>query len=301
MKKKPKKRKPKILICDDEPSIREVLETILVPEGYDVVVGKNGIEAVELFKQEHPDLIILDVSMPGMTGFEALDKIKTYLGEKYIPVIFLTASIKVDDKLRALHGGAVDYLIKPVSPDELIARIQNFLDIKKKHDKLKAEATFDWMTGALNKAYFLRKAEEELDKAIRNKVPLTFLIMDIDRFKEINDTLGHLAGDKVIREFSDRLKRLTRKIDLIGRFGGDEFMVMLSHKTQRLACIVADRLKKAMKRPIDFESNKINVTFSMGIIEAKQEKADIEHLLKVADKALYEAKAKGGNQYIVKS
>ena len=294
-------KKAKILTCDDEPSILEVLKTILVSEGYEVIQAKNGEEAIELFRKESPDLIILDVSMPGMTGFEVLDKIKAYFGDKYLPVIFLTASIKVDDKIRALHSGAVDYLVKPISPDELIARIQNFLELKEKHDRLKEEATFDWMTGALNKGYFLRKATEELEKALRNRVPLTFILIDIDNLKEINDTLGHLAGDKVIREFAGRLKRLTRRVDIVGRFGGDEFMVMLSHKTKRQATIVAERLKRSMKRPIVFEKNKINATFSMGIVEIKDvEKIEVTDLLKLADEALYEAKSKGGNQYIIK-
>lgn len=291
----------KILVCDDELSILEVLKTILLSEGYEVVAAKNGMEAIEIFKKESPNLIILDVSMPGMTGFEVLDKIRTYFGERYIPVIFLTASIKIDDKLRALHGGAVDYLVKPVSPDELTARIKNFLELKEKHDKLKDEATFDWMTGTFNKGYFLKKAEEELEKSLRNNIPLTFILMDIDNFKEINDTLGHLAGDKVIREFAERLKRQTRKIDLIGRFGGDEFMVMLSHKRKEEALVAAERLQKAMKKPIIFEKNKINTSISMGVIEVKDiKKVEMNYLLKRADEALYEAKSKGGNCYILR-
>jgi len=294
-----KEKRAKILICDDEKSIIEVLKTIL-SEHYDVVAAEKGEEAIELFKKESPDLIILDVSMPVLTGFEVLDRIKDYLGEKYIPVIFLTASIKIDDKLRALHGGAVDYLVKPVSADELIARIQNFLELKEKHDVLKKEATFDWMTGALNKGYFLRKAKEELEKSLRNRIPLTFILIDIDRFKEINDTLGHIAGDKVICEFVKRLKHFVRKIDIIGRFGGDEFMVMLSHKTEKEACVVAERLKKAMKKPVIFEKNRINITFSMGIVEIKEiETIDMKELLMLADKALYEAKTKGGDQYVI--
>ena len=296
-----KKKRPKILACDDNLSILEVIRTILTSEGYDVLTAENGEEAVRIFKKELPDLIILDVSMPGMTGLEALDKIRAFAGEKYIPVIFMTASIKIDDKLRALHGGAVDYLVKPVDHDELIARIKNFLVLKEKHDKLKKEATFDWMTGAFHKVYFLRRAEEELFKCLRNKIPLTFILMDVDNFKEINDTLGHLTGDKVIREFAARLKKMVRKIDLIGRFGGDEFMIMLSYKTATDACVVAERLKKAMKKPIVVEGNKISITFSMGIVEPKQGKeAKIEEVFKEADRALYEAKSKGGDRYVIR-
>jgi len=272
----------------------------LLAEGYDVEAANNGKEAIEAFKRETPDLIILDVSMPGMTGFEVHDRIKLYVGEKYTPVIFMTASVKIDHKLKALHGGAVDYLIKPVSPDELTARIKNFLELKDKHDKLKEEATFDWMTGVLNKAYFLRQAEEELEKSLRNKFPLAFMLTDIDALKEINDTLGHLAGDKVIRESANRLKRFVRKIDLIGRFGGDEFMVMLSHKNESQARVVAERLKKSMGRPIVFEGSRINVTFSAGIAWTEGSEAiSITLLLKRADKALYEAKSRGGNRCII--
>lgn len=294
-------KKAKILACDDDESILEVVKTILLAEGYDVITANNGKEAIEAFKKESPDLIILDISMPGMTGLEVLDRIKPYFGEKYTPVIFLTASIKIDHKLRALHSGAVDYLVKPVSPDELTARIQNFLELKEKQDKLRDEATFDWMTGVLNKAYFLRQAEEELQKSLRNRVPLAFMLVDIDALKEINDTLGHLAGDTVIREFAKRLKRFVRKIDLIGRFGGDEFMIMLSHKTEQQARVVAERLKRTMEKAIIFESNRINATFSMGIVGVKgDEETDINRLLKLADEALYEAKSQGGNQYIIK-
>ena len=289
----------KILICDDEPSILESIKTELLSEGYQVVTASNGLEAVEQFKKESPDLVILDVSMPGMTGFDVLNAIRTTFLDKYMPVIFLTASIKIDDKLRALHSGAVDYLVKPVSHDELLARIKNFLSLKKKHEQLREEATFDWMTGTLNKVYFLRKAEEELDKAMRNKIPLTFILIDIDNFKAINDTLGHLAGDKVLRDFTDALKRFMRKIDIVGRFGGDEFMIMLSHKTSKDACIIAERLKKIMKKPIIFDKNKISVSFSMGIVSIDHNKKyDIDSLFKEADKALYEAKSRGGNCYI---
>jgi len=293
--------KMKVLICDDEPAILEALKTELLAEGYDVIAASSGEEAIELFKKESPNLVILDIMMPGMTGFEVFNKMKTIFGDKYMPVIFLSASVKIDDKLRALHSGAVDYLVKPVSFDELLARVQNFLKYKQKHDKLKEEATFDWMTGTLNKVHFLIRAQEEIEKAARNKVPIVFILIDIDKFKAINDTLGHLAGDRVLYDFADILKRFVRKVDLIGRFGGDEFMIMLSHKTEKEAGVVIDRLRKALQKPIVFEKNKINVTFSAGIVLAKEEKnPDINKLFKDSDQALYKAKSKGGNCCVIK-
>lgn len=292
-------KKAKILVCDDDRAIREALKDILLSEGYETVLAENGEDGVSVFKKEIPDLIILDVVMPGISGFEVLEKIKPNFGDRYVPIIFLTASVKMNDKVKALNGGAVDYLIKPVSAEELLARIKNFLEIKEKYDKLKREAAFDWMTGTLNKVYFLIKAKEELEKSLRNKIPLTFILIDIDGLKKINDTLGHLAGDKVIREFTARLKRVVRSIDIIGRFGGDEFMVMLSHKTASEGRIVLERLKKSMKEPILFEGDKIHATCSMGVIEAQfGEKPDMNRLIMLADKALYEAKSNGGNQSI---
>lgn len=295
-------KKIKILIADDEPSILSGVRDILLSEDYSVVTARNGKEAVEVFKKESPDLVILDVSMPYLSGFQVLDKIKKYFGERYTPVIFLTVSIKIDDKLRAFHGGAVDYLTKPVSPEELLARIKTFIEIKDRHDRLKQAATYDWMTGALNKAHFIEKAKEELEKALRNKTPLSFIFMDIDHFKKINDEIGHLAGDTVISEFANRLKRAIRKIDLIGRFGGDEFMLMLPHKGKKEALTVATRLgKNIKKRTIIFEKNKMHVTASMGIVSIKTDKKiNINALIKLADEALYEAKAKGGNRHVLK-
>ena len=290
---------PKILICDDEKSIRSVLKTILESEGYEVVVATGGKEAIELFKKEPTSLIILDVSMPGMTGFEVMDKIRGYFGESYIPILFLTASIQIDDKLRALHSGAVDYLVKPVSPKELILRIQNFLEIKAKHDELKKEATFDWMTGALNRAHFVRKAKEELDKAVRNNFPLAFLLLDIDNFKNINDSKGHAAGDRVIREFAARIKKVIRNIDLFGRFGGDEFIIMLSHKTEKEAGRVAERLLGMLRKPIVFEKDRIQASASIGIAEKETTNTspDLKKLIQLADQALYSAKSKGGDNF----
>lgn len=298
----PKRLKPKILIADDEPSIRDAVKAILLSDHYDVVIASNGKEAVEVFKKESPDLVILDVSMPYMTGFQALESIKKFMGERYIPIIFMTVSVKIDDKLKALYGGAVDYLTKPVSPGEILARVKNFLEIKEKHDRLQEAAVYDWMTGAMNKGHFLKKAKEELEKSVRNKTPLSFIFMDIDHFKKINDEIGHLAGDFVISEFGKRVKKAIRNVDLLGRFGGDEFMLMLPHKNKKDAMTVAVRVKQVIStKAFLFEKKKIGITASQGIVSLHTDKnIDIDNLLKMSDEALYEAKAKGGNTYIMK-
>lgn len=295
--------KVKILIADDEPSIRDAVKAILLSENYNVLTAKNGKEAVEIFKKESPHIVILDVEMPYLTGFQVLDRIKKLSGERYIPIIFMTVSVKIDDKLKALYGGAVDYLTKPVSPKEVLARVKNFLEIKAKHDKLKEEAVYDWMTGALNKGYFIKDAKKELEKATRNKTPLSFIFMDIDHFKKINDTIGHLAGDSVISEFGRRVKKTIRNIDLIGRFGGDEFMVMLPHKGKKDACVVARRIHEAAgSRPVVYEKSKIDITASLGIVSVETtKKISIDQVIKCADEALYAAKSKGGDCFIVQT
>jgi len=290
-------KKIRILAADDDPDILKAVKNILLSEGYQVITARNGREAVEIFKKESPDLVILDVNMPYLSGFRVLDKIKKYFGERYIPVIFLTVSVEIDDKLRALHGGAVDYLTKPPHLTELLARIKNFIEIKEKHDVLKQAATYDWMSGAMNRAHFIEKAKDELKKALRNKTPLSFIFMDIDHFKKINDEIGHLAGDAAITEFAGRIKKAIRNIDLLGRFGGDEFMLMMPHKGKKEALIVAERLINNTKRKaVVFEKKKIDITASMGIVSLKTDREiKMPTLIKLADEALYQAKAKGGN------
>lgn len=296
-------KKIRILAADDEPAILRNIRDILVSEGYDVILARNGREAVEVFKKEFPDMVILDISMPYLSGIKAMDKIKKYFGERYIPVIFLTASVKIDDKLKALSGGACDYLTKPVSPEELLARIRNFLDIKTRHDRLKERATYDWMTGVLNKARFLEKARDELAGSLRHKTPLSFIFLDIDNFKNINDQKGHLAGDAVITEIAGRLKHCVRGQDLIGRFGGDEFVLMFPHKGIDKMPFIANRLKKNIeKKAVASDRERIKVTACMGIASIEgEEKASIDRLIKIADEALYEAKLKGAGRYVIKA
>jgi len=295
------KDRNKILIADDEASIRDGLKAILTPENYDLLFAKDGREAVELFKRQSPDLVILDVSMPILTGFQALEKIKKFVGERYVPIIFLSATANVDYRVKALSGGAVDYLAKPISPIELIIRVRNFMTMKNKHDELNQAAVYDWMTGALNKGPFLKKAEEELERSKRNNTPLSLIFMDADKFKEINDTVGHIAGDNVIMEIGKRLRRSVRNIDLIGRFGGDEFMVLLPSKGLKETTIVAKRIQDSISsRPVTFEKKRIKITLSQGGIALEQHgKESLREIMRAADESLYESKDKGGNCFVI--
>ena len=297
-----KKELKKILVADDEPSLLKNIKGILQSDNYEVVTAKNGREAIEKFKKESPDLVILDVSMPYYTGFEVLERIKKYFKGKYIPVIFLTVSVEITSKLKALHGGAVDYMTKPASPQELLARVKNFLLIKHNHDTLQDAAIYDWMTGVLNKSHFMKRLEEELGRALRDIKPISLIFFDIDHFKNINDKIGHLAGDAVIKEFAKRLKKYTRTPDIICRFGGDEFILLLPNKSDKEAIKISQRFKKELSlKPVIFERKKIKLSASMGIaVMKKRSSVNSKTFLKTADEALYETKAKGGNNYCLK-
>ncbi|MDD4202820.1 MAG: diguanylate cyclase [Candidatus Omnitrophica bacterium] len=295
-------KKARILIADDEPSLREIIKTILESENYYVHDVCCGQEAVDAFREGIFDLVILDVNMPDFSGFEVLNKIKPYFEGKYVPIIFLTVSTNIEDKLKALKGGAVDYLTKPVSHDELIARIDNFLVIKTKHDKLSKEVIYDNMTGVLNKDYFLKRVSEETEIANRNRTPVSLIFIDGDRFKNINDTKGHMAGDYVIKEIGQMLKNVIRDVDLIGRFGGDEFVILLPGKGKADLEIVCKRIQEFFqKKPIEYNGQKIPITLSQGAAYfGGKGEVNVNAIVRVADETLYTVKDNGGNGYVIR-
>ena len=293
--------KVRILIADDEPSLRNIITTILEAANYSVCAVCCGEEALNAFKDEPFDLVMLDVNMPDMDGFEVLKRLKPMFEGKYIPVVFLTVSTEIEHKLKALKSGAVDYLVKPVSPDELVARVENFLALKKQHDLLLQSAVYDKMTGVLNKEYFSKRVEEEVSRAVRDNTNLSLIFIDGDKFKTINDTVGHMAGDKVIEDMGLMLRNIIRDVDLIGRFGGDEFVVLLPNKGKKDLEAVCKRIKKYTKdNVIVFEDKKIKFTVSQGATFFSGTNAiKANDLIYTADECLYAVKDQGGNDYCI--
>jgi len=287
----------RILIVDDVASNVQILSVHLQDEGYRVMETQRGDEAIELLKQHSDiDLVLLDVEMPKMNGLEVLKIIKSEPDTKDVPVILVTANGDDDSVVDGLDMGAFDYVIKPYSLSVLMARVRSALREKERLNLLEKWATTDPLTGLYNRRYFFEQANREIERSTRNQSPLTFVIMDIDHFKKVNDQYGHLLGDDVLEILAALFKESLRKVDICCRFGGEEFVLCLPDTDQDTAFEVAERVRKQAKK-LSFETDKetIHITISMGIASYKQDDS-LETVLKRADEALYLAKDSGRDQ-----
>ncbi|MGE5405320.1 MAG: diguanylate cyclase [Candidatus Saccharibacteria bacterium] len=301
-----------ILVVDDEPNNVELLVKRLKFSGYQTLQALNGPDAIKLAVDNQPDLIILDVMMPGMGGYEVCKNLKSNSVTRDIPVLFLSAKAEVDDRVEGLEIGAVDYITKPFHPRELEARIVNALKqrsalqkIKDEYDKLQAISIVDELTGLYNRRYFMERFVEEMNRAKRYKYPISCLMIDVDYFKQINDRFGHLTGDKVLAEIALTFKNFTRVVDLVARYGGEEFVVLLPQTDLSGAMIVAEKIReKLAETDLTVEDQIMRITVSIGIGVYYGEGASggtIQDLLSQADQALYQAKRSGRNQTCVYS
>lgn len=289
-------KKPLILIVDDIPSNIQTLAAIL-KEDYNIKVATNGSRALELsFLEDQPDLILLDVEMPDMNGYEVCTKLKDTHSTKEIPIIFITANHEVEDEEKGLEIGAVDYITKPVNPAIVKARVKTHITIKQQYDELKFIAMHDKLTGLYNRHYLMDEAIRKISSAIRKNEPLTIVMSDIDHFKNVNDTYGHLAGDKVLQEVSSVLKNNKRAEDFVARYGGEEFVTIFDN------CNASDAAIKAEKIRADIENlnpEDIHITSSFGIAQLSKKHENFDMLLKDADDALYSAKSSGRNKVVI--
>ncbi|MGE5417340.1 MAG: diguanylate cyclase [Acidobacteriota bacterium] len=301
-----------ILVVDDEPNNVELLVKRLRFSGYQTLQAFNGQDAIKLAVDNLPDLIILDVMMPGMGGYEVCKSLKGNSVTRDIPVLFLSAKAEVDDRVEGLEIGAVDYITKPFHPRELEARIVNALKqksalqkIKDEYDKLQAISIVDELTGLYNRRYFMERFVEEMNRAKRYKYSISCLMIDVDYFKQINDRFGHLTGDKVLAEIALTFKNFTRVVDLVARYGGEEFVVLLPQTDLSGAMIVAEKIReKLAETDLEVEGKTVRITVSIGIGQYYGEGASggtIQDLLSQADQALYQAKRAGRNQTCVYS
>jgi len=288
-----------ILVVDDSLLIRAVVRGNLEGEGYVVVEAEDGAAAVEECRQRPPDVILLDVEMPGLNGYEVLALLKANRELKNIPVVFLTSRSRMEDVLAGLRGGAHDYLKKPFETAELMARVGSALHVKQLQDELRMRnaalekmARTDALTGLFNRRHLDDELRRRHSAARRHHEPLCLLLLDIDHFKRINDTYGHPVGDLVLCAFSEVLRAGTREEDVSGRWGGEEFLVILPRTELNGATEVADRIRLAVARePISVAGQDIFVTVSGGCALGPSDSVD--SLLREVDLRLYEAKASG--------
>ncbi|MDR2964349.1 MAG: diguanylate cyclase [Treponema sp.] len=291
--------KNSILIVDDEKQNLETLVMILSPE-YNVYAVKNGQDAYKVAKKQLPDVILLDILMPNMNGFEVFEKIKSDTQLSNIPIIFITALGRQEDEEKGLAMGAADYVVKPYSPSIVKLRVRNQMQIINQIETIKQLSTMDQLTKIPNRRSFDYRICLEYDRAKRDKTPLSLLMLDIDNFKKYNDTYGHLQGDAVLQTVAKIIEQsLRRSIDFAARWGGEEFAVILQDTDAKGAYTVAEIIRKNIEKTVipchkDMET-KITVSIGVNTCIPVQNYAAKE-LFCGADKALYKAKKSGKNK-----
>ena len=287
--------KPYILIVDDVPANIQTLADVL-KDKYRIKVATDGYRCLELARQEpQPDLILLDIEMPGISGFEVCKQLKKDALTQDIPVIFVTANDQEEDEEKGLQIGAVDYITKPIRPVIVAARVDTHITLKIQRDLLTRMATHDQLTGLYNRHFLMESAGKKIAYAQRHHSSISLLILDIDHFKTINDDYGHPFGDRVLREIGALLKKFSRKEDVVTRFGGEEFVILFD------ACVLQDALHKAeqlREQIAQLKPDGHKITASFGLTEITSEQDSLEQMIKRADQALYKAKQQGRNRVI---
>lgn len=298
-----KSMKPSILIVDDTRLNIKIMTDIL-GSFYNLFCATSGKQALEIVASKKVDLILLDVIMPEMDGYEVCKKLKNDHHTQNIPVIFISAMTNVEDETMGLEIGAIDYIFKPVSPPILKARVRNHLELKACRDIFEKQSLMDGLTGIANRHYFDQVFNQEWRRALRNQKPLSIVFLDIDFFKKYNDHYGHLAGDECLRKVGNALKKsILRASDLVARYGGEEFIIVLPETSQVDAVKVGERVRRDIKAlMITHIMSEVSdyVTVSLGVSTVIPEKDMVPaHLIAKADEALYQAKRKGRDRVVV--
>jgi diguanylate cyclase (GGDEF)-like protein len=293
-------RQPLILIVDDTVKNLQLLGSVLKAENYKIAVATNGNQAIITANDIKPDLILLDVMMPELDGFETCKKLKSIPETSEIPVIFLTAKVETEDIIEGFKVGAVDYVTKPFNTYELKARVKTHVELKiskdlleQKNVILKKLSITDGLTGLFNHRYTTDALAKLIEENNRYKEPLSISMFDIDNFKKANDEYGHLFGDEVLVKISSSIEGSLRKTDLVGRYGGEEFLVLFAHTGLKGAAESVERIIKSVEN-LKWEKENFKITISAGVCEKKDE--DIATLIKRADELLYTAKNNGKNR-----
>jgi len=282
----------KVLIVDDNLKTRKMLRRHLLKNGYETLEAENGHVALESVKENLPEVVLLDVMMPDMTGIEVCQKLRQTPHYELVYIIMLTALTSSEQKVEGLDQGADDYITKPFDVYELMAHIR----VGERTVIKKREATIDGLTKAFNKSYFNMYLAQEVNRTQRYKRHLSLIMSDIDHFKKINDTYGHLVGDSVLQAVTQIIMQQCRRSDLVARFGGEEFVILLLETPLEGGKTAAEKIRQAIA---SYTFEKIqSLTMSFGVASLTTD-IDGQELLHQADVALYEAKKNGRNQVVV--
>lgn len=294
----------KILIAEDNVILSQNLAKNISNWGYKVVTARNGSEAWNTILKDDIRLAILDWMMPGFDGITLCRKIRKELAKnksKYIYIILLTGKNQQDDIIEGLSAGADDYMVKPANLLELKVRLMNGSRIIALEDKRIQLATTDSLTDLWNRRKIFEIFEEELDRGTREHIHIGAIMIDIDNFKQINDNFGHTTGDRVLTEVAFRLKHSLRLYDKIGRYGGDEMLIVLPNCDQNNMTVIAERLRQVIcTKKIKTNAGDLNITISLGGASTQNfNEISLDKLLESSDKALYLAKRRGRNCSVV--
>lgn len=294
----------KILVIDDDPDNHKFLKRILEHEGYRVHVANSGQLGLQELHEFRPDLVVLDINMPGMNGFQTLKLLKQK--EEYVAVMFLTGSTHTEDIIRGLDSGALDYICKPFNPHELAARIRCQLRVKRLHDdlrdankKLQGLVDRDDLTGLYNMRTIYDRINNEIERARRYGHSLALIMMDMDNFKFVNDGHNHLFGSFVLSEVGKVIEQNIRTNDFAARYGGDEFLICLTRTTNDGAVQFTERLRKAVEDHVfqqDDDKKDLTASFGVAVIDSGKALVDARTVTRIADSKLYEAKDTGRNR-----
>lgn len=280
-----------VLIVDDSPSNIRVMAAVL-QERYRVKTATSGQQCLDMAIRHKPDLILLDIEMPGISGYDVLKELKQLDETRDIPVIFVTGRDNIEDEEMGLRIGAVDYITKPIRPVILSARVDTHITLKRQKDRLLKMAMHDQLTGLYNRHYMLDIVDQKIARARRHNTPLSVMIVDLDHFKQINDTHGHIVGDHILEHIGGFLNHQCRMEDTVTRFGGEEFMILMEPCSLNQANYKAEVIRHQIS---ELNPSDIPVTVSIGIAELSDTDTNFSQLLKRADDALYRAKSAGRN------
>lgn len=295
----------RILVADDSKTNLELITSSLQKLGHEVMAASYGQQAIEMFQVKRPDLIILDVVMEGMDGFECAKRIRAIHMEDWIPIIFLSGSVDDESIVKGIDAGGDDYLAKPFSEITLAAKIKAMQRISVMREnlyeatkKLSILSSTDALTGAYNRLQFNKSIKEKIHQASRQKNLLALLFLDLDKFKAVNDTFGHRTGDLLLIEVTRRLQACLRLDDFLARMGGDEFAIILTdieHKD--VVHCVLQKIIDTLSSPYHLDGNTIHCSSSIGVVFYPDDGVDQEELARKADLAMYHAKKKGRNNF----
>jgi diguanylate cyclase (GGDEF)-like protein len=294
-----------VLIADDDPVSRRLLQVSLGNAGYRVVMAADGAEALQkLNEPDSPRLAVLDWMMPVVDGVEVCRTIRRSAREPYLYIVLLTAKGHQTEIIEGLEAGADDYITKPFDLQELKARLRagkRILELQEQlvtaREQLRVQATHDSLTGLFNRMAILEALDREVTRSIREKKPIAVIMADLDHFKDINDTHGHQAGDVVLRETARRMSASLRAYDSVGRYGGEEFLMVVPGSGLDAALELAERLRQGVSaEPVCVDAAMISTTVSLGLAVSTAENCRPDQLLYQADEALYAAKRAGRNR-----